>query len=236
MEARRMRDDPENALRGQVLLAARELARRLDDVWGHVTCRIPDRDGGSPGFFLKHLRIPRGGDPDNVNSFGYDGSTIDGGHEIPWEIPLYTQIYAARPDVQSVIHIHPPVATAISSAGQVIHAVSHEGLEFGEGLPVHSGEIVGDPETGNSVAEVLGGGSACMLKGHGAVVVGISVPDATVRALYLERTAKQLIWASSFGGAEVLPSEIRDDIEARRAGDDRPPALWRYIEWTATGE
>jgi L-fuculose-phosphate aldolase len=231
-----MSDDRGQKLRTQVLLGARELARRLDDVWGHVTCRIPDGSSASPGFYLKHLRIPRGGDPDHVNAFGYDGTAIDGGHEIPWEIPLYTQIYAARPDVQSVIHIHPPVATAISTAGQVIHAVSHEGLEFGEGLPVYSGEIVGDPVVGDNVAETLGAGSACMLKGHGAVVIGTSVPDATVRAIYLERTAQQLVWASTFGGAEVLPKEIRDDIESRRAGDDRPPALWRYIEWTETGE
>jgi len=228
--------DLESRLRAQVLLAARELARRLDDVWGHVTCRIPGGGGHSPGFYLKHLRIPRGGNPDNVNSFGYDGTAIDGGHEIPWEIPLYTQVYAARRDVQSVIHIHPPVATALSTAGQAIHAVSHEGLEFGEGLPVYSGEIVGTHEIGDSVANTLGGGPACMLKGHGAVVVGSSVPDATVLAIYLEATARQLVWASSFGGAEVLPKEIRDDIEARRAGDERPPALWRYIEWSATGK
>ncbi|HEX2767315.1 MAG TPA: class II aldolase/adducin family protein [Candidatus Limnocylindria bacterium] len=231
-----MTDELDGQLRSQVLLAARELARRLDDVWGHVTCRIPDGGDGSPGFYLKHLRIPRGGDPDHVNAFGYDGRAIDGGHEIPWEIPLYTQVYAARPDVQSVIHIHPPVATAISTAGHPIHAVTHEGLEFGEGLPVYSGEIVGDNVVGDNVADTLGSGPACMLKGHGAVVVGTSVPDATVRAIYLERTAKQLVWASSFGGAEVLPQEIRDDIESRRAGDERPPALWRYIEWTTTGE
>ena len=231
-----MSDDLGGQLRSQVLLAARELARRLDDVWGHVTCRIPDGGDGSRGFYLKHLRIPRGGDPDHVNAFGYDGSAIDGGHEIPWEIPLYTQVYAARLDVHSVIHIHPPVATAISTAGQLIHAVTHEGLEFGEGLPVYSGEIVGDEAVGDSVASTLGSGSACMLKGHGAVVVGTSVADAAVRAIYLERTAKQLVWASSFGGAELLPKAIRDDIEARRAGDERPPALWRYIEWTATGK
>ena len=231
-----MSDDLNSRLRGEVLLAARELARRLDDVWGHVTCRIPGDGGDSPGFYLKHLRIPRGGDPDSVNSFGYDGTAIDGGHEIPWEIPLYTQVYAARPDVASVIHIHPPVATALSTAGQAIHAVSHEGLEFGEGLPVYSGEIVGTPEIGDNVADTLGSGPACMLRGHGAVVVGSSVPDATVRAIYLEATARQLVWASSFGGADVLPREIREDIEARRAGDGRPPALWRYIEWSATGK
>lgn len=226
-----MNDHRERELQAEVLLAARELARRLDDVWGHVTCRIPGDGSVSPGFFLKHLRIPRGGDPDRVNTFGYDGGAIDGGSEIPWEIPLYTQVYAARPDVQSVIHIHPPVATALSTAGQVIHAVSHEGLEFGDGLPVHSGEIVGSRSQGDSVADTLGAGLACMLKGHGAVVVGSSVPDAAVRAIYLERTAKQLIWASSFGGAELLPKAIREDIEQRRSGDTRPPALWRYIEW-----
>jgi L-fuculose-phosphate aldolase len=198
----------------------------LDDIWGHVTVRLPD---GS-GFLLKHLRIPaRGIDPDEVMAFDYDGRPLRGRQEPPWEIPLYTSVFRHRPDVQSVVHVHPPVATALATAGATIHAVSHEGLEFGAGLPVFAGDIIDTQCLGEGVAQALGDAVGCMLKGHGAVLVGASVRHATVSALYLERTAKQIVWASSVGRPEVLPGRIASHIADRRAGAE--PLLWRYLEW-----
>lgn len=223
-----MEPDPtdRDILTSDVLFAARVLADGLDDIWGHVTCRLPD----GTGFLLKHLRIPALGiDPDEVMAFDYQGRPLMGAQGSPWEIPLYTSVYRHRPDVQSVIHVHPPVATALATAGRTIHAVSHEGLEFGDAVPVFRGDIIDSEELGEGLAETLGAGPACMLKGHGAVLVGPSVRHATVSALYLERTAKQIVWASSVGRPEVLPEPIRTHITDLRAGAD--PLLWRYMEW-----
>jgi ribulose-5-phosphate 4-epimerase/fuculose-1-phosphate aldolase len=215
----------------EVLFAARVLSEKLDDIWGHVTCRIPDNEGPS-GFLLKHLRIPdKGVDPDEIMVFGYDGEHLFGKQGDPWEVPLYTAVFAARPDVHSVIHIHPPVATALSTAGETIHAVSHQGLDFGDGIPVFAGDIVDTDELGRTMADALGSGPALMLKGHGAVVVAPNVREATVLALYLERTAKQIVWASSVSRAEILPKRIRDHIIARRGSTH--PELWRALEWAA---
>jgi L-fuculose-phosphate aldolase len=216
------------ALRQDVLFSARVLVDELSDIWGHVTVRLPEGQG--EGFLLKHLRIPgRRVDPDEVMVFDYQGRRLAGQQNDPWEIPLYTSVYAARPEVQSVIHVHPPVATALTTTGRPIHAVTHEGLELGDGVPVFEGDVIDTNELGQGMADVLGTGRACMLKGHGAVIVGSTVPDATVLAIYLERTAKQLVWASSVGTPEVLPARIRSHILDRRGNDE--PQLWRYLQW-----
>ena len=216
-------------LRSQVLFGARVLAAKLDDVWGHVTVRFSDPELGE-GFLLKHLRIPSlPVDPDEVMAFGYDGMRLQGTQDDPWEVPLYTATYAARPEVNAVVHVHPPVATALASAGATIHAASHEGLEFGDGLPSFGGEVIDTTELGAGMASTLGSHPGCMLRGHGAVLVGAGVPEAVVRAIYLERTAKQLVWASAVGTAAVLPKTIGDHITSRRAG--ATPQLWRYLQW-----
>ncbi len=217
-------------LEAQVLFAARALAEQIGDIWGHVTCRLPDEDPRQ-GFLLKHLRVPPPPlDPDEVMAFDYDGKRLAGQQSDPWEVPLYTAVYRARPDVQAVIHVHPPVATALSTAGKPIHAVTHEGWEFGEGLPVFSGEMVDNPEHAGRMVEVLADHHACMLKGHGAVVVGTSVPDAVVKSIYLERTARQIVWASAVGTPEVLPAHIGEYL-GRRRGPHHVPQLWDYLLW-----
>lgn len=217
-----------DGLQVDALFAARALVNELDDIWGHVTCRLPD---GS-GFLLKHLRIPaRGFDPDEIMTFDYSGRRLTGSQKDPWEIPLYTAAYRSRPDVQSVIHIHPPVATALSTTGQAIYALTHEGLEFGDGLPVFDGDLIDTDELGELAAAALGSSPACVLKGHGAIVAGTTIRQATTRSIALERTARQIVWASSVGRPQVLPQRIRDHINAKRAGAE--PEVWRYLEWAS---
>lgn len=218
----------DDALEHDVVFAARTLATELNDVWGHVTVRVGESHGG--GFLLKHLRVPPASiDPDEVMHYSLAGARLSGEQNDPWEIPLYTAVYKARPDVSSVIHIHPPVATALSAAGATLHAISHEGLEFGDGLPTFSGHIIDNDDLASRMVEVLGNAAGCMLRGHGAVVVGTTLPDAFTKAIYLERTARQTVWASTVGTPAILPEDIREHITARR-GDQEPP-LWRYMQW-----
>jgi ribulose-5-phosphate 4-epimerase/fuculose-1-phosphate aldolase len=223
------------ALEQQVLFGARVLAEQVGDIWGHVTCRLPDADPRR-GFLLKHLRIPPPPiDPDEVMVYDYDGRKLVGTQGDPWEVPLYTAVFRARPEVSAVVHFHPPVATALSTAGQTIHAVTHEGWEFGDGIPAFSGEVIDTNELGAKMAAVLQRHHACMLEGHGAVVVGRDVPDVIVKAIYLERTAKQIVWASSVGKPKVLPRHIGKHLDELR-GPKHHPQLWDYLRWTHARE
>ena len=109
-------------LQEQVRFGARTLQRKLDDIWGHCTARLP-AEAGREGFMLTYLRIPfKPTPPDEVYYFDYDGRLLKGRGAVPMEIPLYTKVYRARPDVQSVVHVHPKAAVTLGLTGQTVQA------------------------------------------------------------------------------------------------------------------
>jgi ribulose-5-phosphate 4-epimerase/fuculose-1-phosphate aldolase len=87
-------------LRRSNIIALEARQRKLNDIWGHVSARLPAASG-QEGFMLAHLRIPfKPAPPDELYCFDYQGRLLEGQGQIPWEIPLYTNIYRVRPDVE----------------------------------------------------------------------------------------------------------------------------------------
>jgi L-fuculose-phosphate aldolase len=213
----------------QCRLGARILWQELRDVWGHVAHRLPG-DDASKGFVLSYVRVgewPH--DPDEVMVFDYDGNVLEGKREIPNEIKLHTEIFKARPDVNSVIHAHPHMAVALSMAGKTIHAISQQSVRYGHGVPVFPGDFITSNESARELATTLGDSRAVLMKGHGAVVIGVNVPDAVQNMLYLEQAAKQQIWAGCLGEPELF----EERLWPLRVGSGREYHLWHQLEWEA---
>jgi len=219
--------DTIDALRQQCNLGARFLWQELRDLYGHVSCRLPSGDG----FLLKFVRVgvDLTLDPNEVQVYDYSGKRVSGQPRDPTELPIYTEIYRRRPDVQSIVHAHPHVATAVTMGGGTVFAVSHQSVDFGAGLPVFRGDMIDSVEIGTELADTLGGRSAVLMKGHGVVVVGRDVPSTVSRCLYVEQAAKQQVWASVVGKPEVLPQELRD--YHGRVGWTGTTFLWHQLEW-----
>jgi ribulose-5-phosphate 4-epimerase/fuculose-1-phosphate aldolase len=216
--------DEEQRLREQILFGARWLPREIGDIFGHVTVRLP-ASSGRAGFMMKHLRVPpKPIDPDEIMVWDPDGNLLEGTQDRPKEVPLYTSIYRARPDVQSIVHIHPPVATALTMAGKTVFPINQTSQRFQGPLKVFRGNLIGDDQIGGELAEALGDSRAIMLQGHGAVIVGDNVPCAVVSAHYLEMAAKMQVWAGSVGTPQMLPPELIAENEVANF-------LWRYQEW-----
>lgn len=216
------------ALRRQCFLGARFLWRELRELYGHVSCRLPSGEG----FLLMMVRVPVAPfDPDEVLTFDYAGNKLAGQQPPPYELCLHTEIYRRLPHVQAIVHTHPHVATALSTTGRTIFALTHQSKQFGTGIPIFKGDFITTPELGQELAACLGDAPAALLKGHGAVVVGRHVPEVVTTMIYLEQAAKQIVWASVVGQPEVLPPRLREyrfDEERRGSGDTN---LWRQLVW-----
>ena len=105
-----------------------------DNILGHVSVRIPGQN--------KILMKP--------HSFGFEeirpqhiivvdigtGKKLEGKYERHSEVFIHTEIMKTRPDVNCVVHSHPPYATAFGALGQRLRPISHEGNIFFEGLHV----------------------------------------------------------------------------------------------------
>ncbi len=217
-------------LQEEVRFGARTLQRKLGDIWGHCTARLP-AESGREGFVLAYLRIPfKPVPPDQLYYFDYDGRLIEGEGRVPWEIPLFTSVYRARPDVQSVVHVHPPLAVTLSVTGETVRAIHHLSVRFENGVPTFAGDIIDTDELGQAMAEALGPHPAVLLMSHGAVTAGVDVPDAVCSALLLEETARMQLIAAAAGRVNPLPPDLLQHPGTRERTYPNQ-WLWRFLEW-----
>ena len=228
--------DEADEIRQECALGARFIWQELRDVWGHVASRLPSGDG----FALKFVRLEDENDPDEVRAYDYEGRQIAGTKGTPGEITIYTEVFKARPEVNAVVHTHPHVATALTTAGKTVFAITHQSSQLGDGIPVFRGNFIDGVEIGQDLAQELGDGHAILMKGHGLVTVGGSVPTAVGGTLLVEQAAKQQIMASMVGIPEILPKELRDYqwVPGQEAPYDGGPHggaanLWKHLVWEA---
>jgi L-ribulose-5-phosphate 4-epimerase len=180
---------------------------------GHVSIRVP----GEPGlFYMKPHSM--GFDEitmENMVTCNLDGVKVAGGGRRHSEVFIHSEIYKARPDVNSVIHTHPTHAVALSATGQPLLPISQPSVAFYDGLPYYTDtiELIRSAEKGRGVAQALGPCKALLMRNHGVVVVGASVEESTVLAIMLENACEIQLKAAAAGGiGEMFAPEVVDRL------------------------
>jgi ribulose-5-phosphate 4-epimerase/fuculose-1-phosphate aldolase len=212
-------------LADDVLFGARVLYRELDDIFGHVSGRLPP-EAKREGLLFTRMRIaPRPLDPDEVMEIDFSCRRIKGKQHVSGETFIHTEIYKARRDVGGVVHAHPFHAVVLSATGRQLETFHPASIAFGSGVPFFGGNQINTEKDGHEVAEMLGQGTAIVLKNHGAVTVGKDVAQAVIRMYYLERAA----YAHLIAGKDLLP--WKPDSTYRHIIDDSYKFLWRTWHW-----
>jgi ribulose-5-phosphate 4-epimerase/fuculose-1-phosphate aldolase len=88
---------------------------------------------------------------------------------------------------------------------------------------------------GEEIADLLGPNRAVILKGHGAVIAGISIEEAIYGARILETSAMGQ-WMARCVGPLVLPTEEeKNELKLYHKSVERPghgsAREWAYYEW-----
>jgi len=212
-------------LADDVLFGARVLYRELDDIFGHVSGRIP-REVKREGLLFTRMRIaPKPLDPDEVMEIDFTCRRVKGKQHVSGETFIHTEIYKARRGVGGVVHAHPFHAVVLSATGRQLETFHPASIAFGSGVPFLGGNQINTEKDGHEVAEMLGQGAAILLKNHGAVTVGKDVAQAVIRMYYLERAA----YAHLIAGKDLLP--WKPDSTYRHIIDDSYKFLWRTWHW-----
>lgn len=196
--------------------------------YGHVSVRADDdsmlikgKGKGQAG-----LRDTRASDIINVS---FDVEQIDGDQDVrpPSESFLHAWIYRLRPDVQSVVHMHPESALLLTihdlPLRTIYGAYGQGGRLAAGGVPTYPKSLtVSDHERGREFAEFFGDRRACLMRAHGVAVAGGSVEEATVDTLVLKELTDITYKAYLLGGEPPeLPEEERAAI-AKPLDPDRP--------------
>ncbi len=189
-----------DSLKADLATAVRLLTTEgLMDFNGHLSVRTPD----DPNKILINPRhVSRTAVTANdIVTTDLRGKPLDA-KEPPSETPIHTAIYRLRPEVVSVAHIHPTIATAFSIAQVPIVPVFTLGCLLGDGVPVFDKpDLVRSDALGDELAEVLGAHRAALMRGHGAVVVGESVAACFTACIWLEENAKKQLLARQLGNS-----------------------------------
>lgn len=168
---------------------------RLDDEWVLITPSGVNKGALKPYQILK-VRL--------------QDASVDGEGKPSVETPLHLAIYRIRPDINAVVHAHPPYATAFAAAGMALtEPVFPEMIvRFGE-IPLVPYATPGTDRLAELVAEAMRDHDAVLLQNHGAITVGRTLEEACGLMEALEWTAKGLWLAKAIGDAITLaPTEI----------------------------
>jgi L-fuculose-phosphate aldolase len=125
-------------------------------------------------------------------------------------------IYRARPEVDSILHTHPPACSAIAAAGKPLIVAHMDATPlYGEVafMPHWPGLPTADRE-GELISAGLGDCHAILLAHHGMLTAGRTVQEAAFLAVFMERTARLQLDAAGVGGARPVDAD-----QARRARD-----------------
>jgi ribulose-5-phosphate 4-epimerase/fuculose-1-phosphate aldolase len=207
-------------------------------------CRILAMDGHGD-FTLGHVSVRDGEvvhmkpngigleevSPGDVLTIDLDGNKLAGAGPVHLEAVLHTAVYRARPDVGSVIHTHPPYATALGATSAELQLLNHDAVLFKDGLAYFddTAELIVSPAQGDAVAQALGDKRAVMMRGHGVLMTGKSVPWAVYGALTLERVIRIQTIASALGPLRPMTAEMAAKVYPDKYRDEFIGAYWRYL-------
>jgi HCOMODA/2-hydroxy-3-carboxy-muconic semialdehyde decarboxylase len=215
-------------------------AHGVVDAYGHISVRSPSDPNR---YFLARSIAPELVTEDDIMEFDLDSNPVDQrGRGMYLERYIHGEVYKVRPDVHSVVHNHSPSVIPFGVTTVPLRPLFNTAAFVGEGIPTFeirdfqpSGDIIiKTPQLGAALAGVVGRHPAALMRGHGSVVVGASIPAAVIRSIYLELSAKlqtQAMLIAGPGGpitfyddAEVAATTARQD-SARTW--ERTWDLWR---------
>jgi L-fuculose-phosphate aldolase len=159
---------------------------------GHVSFRVP----GQPDRFVIKALGPALSmtHKEHMVIVDMNGFKVGGPKELnlPNEVKMHSCILRERPDINSVVHVHPRYTVLMSVLQEQIAPMCIEGQQlFSEPLPMFpSPQLIIREEDGVEVAKLLGNRDAILLQGHGAATVGTDMEDSVVNMLYLEEQAR----------------------------------------------
>jgi L-fuculose-phosphate aldolase len=168
---------------------------------GNITIRLNDREVlCTPTMVSKGFMKC-----EDICKVDYEGKQLAGSRRRTSEVLLHLAIYKSRPDVNAVVHCHPPHATAFAVAGEPIPKCILPEVEvfLGE-VPTAVYETPGGQKFAETVLPHLKASNTILLANHGTVTFGPNLENAYFNSEIIDAYCKILILAKQLGRVNYL--------------------------------
>lgn len=211
-------------LRGFRILDRHGLGARIA---GHLTLRHPARDAfWTHRFGLAYDEVG----PDDLVLADLDLRVLEGAGPVNPTLHIHAQIYRARPEVRSVVHTHGTNIVALSATDAEFAACSQMAGIFVDDIAGFDEQdlIVLDAGAGATMAAALGHRSALLLRNHGSLVVGASLPEAVLKTLVLEEAAEVQLKAMATGRMRPMGRAAAEQVRRFVLSPGIVAAYWNH--------
>jgi ribulose-5-phosphate 4-epimerase/fuculose-1-phosphate aldolase len=206
------------------------------DGYGHVSVRhekSPDR------YLMSRSIAPELVTAADIMEYDLDSAAVDArGRTSYLERFIHGEIYRVRPDVRAIVHNHSPSVIPFGVTGVPLRPLYHMSAFLSAGVPVFdirqasggmTDMLVRTAALGQALARTLGTRPVALMRGHGAVVVGPSLPLVVFRSVYTEVNARLQSQAMALGGQVTYldPEEARLAEASVSGTAPRPWELWK---------
>jgi L-fuculose-phosphate aldolase len=180
---------------------------------GNISVRIgPDRLLMTPKGVCKGFMTP-----DMMCVTDLNGKKISGDRDPSSEALMHLEVYKQRPDVQAVVHAHPPIATGFAVAGIPLdRAVLAEVLTTLGSIPLAEYATPSTAELPEAVRKYIKAHDGMLLANHGALTVGADLYSAYYKMETIEHFAHISLVARMLGRENLISREEVMRLQALR--------------------
>ncbi len=213
------------------------------DGFGHISVRHPQ---DASRFLIARSMAPGLVTPEDILVCDLEGQVHDAqGRRTYVERFIHSEIYRARPEVNSIVHSHSPSVVPFGVSSARLRPICHMSGFLGAQVPVFeirhaAGEstdmLIRNQELGRALVASLGSANVALMRGHGNVVLGHSIQQAVFRAIYTEGNARLQSEAMRLGEVNYLtPGEAQAASDMNDQHLDRPWQVWKRRAQKAMG-
>jgi len=146
--------------------------------------------------------------PDMMCITDLEGRKLQGDRDPSSEMLMHLEVYRQRPDVQAVVHAHPPTATGFAVAGIPLdRAVLAEVLTTLGSIPIAEYATPSTKELPEAVRKYIKAHDGMLLANHGALTVGADLFGAYYKMETIEHFAKISLVARLLGRENLISRE-----------------------------
>ncbi len=182
---------------------------------GNISVKVSENE-----FYCTPTGVSKGYmTPDMIIKVDAEGNKLEGTLNPSSEIKMHMRVYRERPDVNAVVHAHPPIATAFTVAGVPMneYILPEAVLTIGD-VPTCTYGTPSTMEIPDSLMPYIQEHDAFLLENHGALTVGNTLQRACFTMEEVEFNAKINFYARQLGAVKEIPdNQMEKLMDLRRA-------------------